>query len=182
MFEIVVATDSRSGIGLAGKLPWSCCEDMQHFKKLTTDAPEGCQNAVIMGRITWESLPYTHCPLPGRYNIVLTRGQVFGTPYASSLDAALAVCASDPRIHRTFVIGGGSVYAEAILRSDCASIHRSVVDYGGECDTFFPDIDPSVWTCPFKDTIVETDRHIAAGDKPPYKCTLSRIVTYNRRA
>jgi dihydrofolate reductase len=47
---------------------------MAFFKKVTSEAPEGAaQNAVIMGRKTWESIPAKFRPLPGRLNVVLTR-------------------------------------------------------------------------------------------------------------
>ena len=45
---------------------------MQYFKQLTRSTTDPLkQNAVIMGRKTWESLPFR--PLKGRENIVLRR-------------------------------------------------------------------------------------------------------------
>lgn len=38
-----------------------------------TTKDEAKQNAVIMGRKTWESIPSKFRPLPSRLNIVLTR-------------------------------------------------------------------------------------------------------------
>ena len=50
-------------------------QDMKHFKNVTTAvASDGKQNAVIMGRKTWESIPERFRPLPGRLNVVLTSG------------------------------------------------------------------------------------------------------------
>ena len=44
---------------------------MQYFKEITTDAPLGFRNVVIMGRNTWESIPKKYKPLPHRYNIII---------------------------------------------------------------------------------------------------------------
>lgn len=77
-------------IGRDGVMPWHVPEDLQHFKEVTSGKP------VIMGRRTWESLPDTHKPLPGRANIIVSRsvGTVEvrdGGIWVSSLDAALGV-------------------------------------------------------------------------------------------
>ncbi len=57
-----------------GTLPWSIPGDLRYFKELTSrTADPGKQNAVIMGRKTWESLPPKFRPLPGRLNVVLSR-------------------------------------------------------------------------------------------------------------
>ena len=45
---------------------------MLRFKRLTVG--EG-NNAVLMGRTTWESLPEAYRPLDNRLNIVVTRNQ-----------------------------------------------------------------------------------------------------------
>ena len=52
-------------IGKDGKIPWYIPEDFRHFKETTLGSP------IIMGRKTYESIGR---PLPGRDNIVLTRG------------------------------------------------------------------------------------------------------------
>lgn len=55
-------------------MPWKLPKDMAHFKHITSTTNDGkLQNAVIMGRKTWESIPSKFRPLPGRVNIVLSR-------------------------------------------------------------------------------------------------------------
>lgn len=49
--NIIAACDNKFGIGKDGKLPWSYKEDLQLFKRLTTN------NILIMGRKTVESIP-----------------------------------------------------------------------------------------------------------------------------
>ena len=46
---------------------------MAYFKRVTTEAPAAQQNAVVMGRKTWLSIPKKFRPLPGRANVVLSR-------------------------------------------------------------------------------------------------------------
>lgn len=75
-------------IGRNGTMPWHVPEDLKHFQRTTAGKP------VIMGRRTWESLPDTYKPLPGRVNIIVSRSvngleHHNGSIWVSSLDAAL---------------------------------------------------------------------------------------------
>lgn len=74
-FSLVVASTQKGGIGLNGNLPWKKIPgDMAFFRKVTsTTTDPTLQNAVIMGRKTWESIPSKFRPLPGRLNVILTR-------------------------------------------------------------------------------------------------------------
>lgn len=67
-------------------------------------------HTVVMGRLTWESLPAKVRPLPGRRNIVLTRRPDYaadGAEVVTSLEDALT---EDP----IWVIGGAQIYAAAL--------------------------------------------------------------------
>ena len=126
-------------IGRNGDMPWYAPEDLAHFKKVTLGAP------VIMGRRTWESFPPRFRPLPGRTNIVISRSVVeaeerYGALWVPSLDAALyaardAVGApvedtpadadiADTAAVDAWILGGGSVYAEALSRTDLPAFGR----------------------------------------------------------
>ena len=126
-------------IGRAGDMPWRAPEDLAHFKAVTLGAP------VIMGRRTWESFPPRFRPLPGRTNIVISRSvseaeERDGALWVPSLDAALyaardAVGApiedtpadtdtADTAAVDAWIIGGGSVYAEALSRTDLPAFGR----------------------------------------------------------
>jgi dihydrofolate reductase len=78
---------SPSGvIGRAGGIPWHLPEDQARFKELTLG------HTVVMGRLTWESLPNKVRPLPGRRNVVVTRQADYmadGATVVGSLDEAL---------------------------------------------------------------------------------------------
>lgn len=70
---LIVAHDSRRGIGLNGRLPWKLSKEMKYFANATSTAPAGKQNAVVMGRTTWEGIPPKFRPLKNRINLVLSR-------------------------------------------------------------------------------------------------------------
>jgi len=140
MKNIVVAYDTDYAIGGNGDLPWAgqIPADMKRFRDLTMG------NAVIMGRTTFESLPESYRPLPGRQNIVLTLGRLAaneGFQVAHSLDEAYALAESE----EVFVIGGGKVYAEAIDTVD-RIYATEIYTKSPDVDTYFPVPLHSDWT------------------------------------
>ena len=92
-FAIVVAADEQLGIGRNGTLPWKLPAEMARFKRVTSEAPEGQRNAVIMGRKTYESIPPKFRPLPGWLNIVLSRAPGFEVENALASHPDVAQCA-----------------------------------------------------------------------------------------
>ena len=74
--HIIAAIDKNNGLGINNTIPWHLSADLKYFKKITTEVTAANkQNAVIMGRKTWDSIPDKYKPLPERLNIVLTRNQ-----------------------------------------------------------------------------------------------------------
>lgn len=145
-FAIVVAADEARGIGRNGKLPWRLPRELAHFRRLTSGAPGGHQNAVIMGRKTFESIPAAQRPLPDRLNIVLSRELGYapeGALHASSLDLALAEVADRPRIDQIFVIGGGELFRAALEHPRCTRVYLTLVHASFVCDTHLPPLRPS---------------------------------------
>ncbi|HET9875954.1 MAG TPA: dihydrofolate reductase [Mycobacterium sp.] len=107
----LIWAQSTSGIiGRHGGIPWRLPEDQARFKQLTLG------HTVVMGRRTWESLPASVRPLPGRTNVVLTRQADYradGARVLSTLDATLGG-------GQIWVIGGAQIYALALpLASRC---------------------------------------------------------------
>ncbi|MDG3002740.1 dihydrofolate reductase [Paludisphaera mucosa] len=127
--SLVVATTRDRVIGYEGHLPWRLPRDLKLFRRLTMGKP------IIMGRKTYESLGRA---LPGRTNIVLSRGSLPHPPevqVARSVEEALELArltGSD----EAAVIGGGQVY-EAFLPL-CSTIHLTLVEGAFEGDTYFP--------------------------------------------
>ena len=133
--EIIVAMTPNRVIGKDGTLPWRIKEDMQLFKEITLDI-DG--SSVLMGRNTYESIPKKFRPLPGRLNIVVSKKL---QPEANivicpSLDEAIGEAKNYQK--PIFVIGGVSMYQEALPKADILHISHIHKEYEG--DTYFPKI------------------------------------------
>lgn len=141
-FSIIVAVDMGNGIAKNGEIPWHSSEDSRFFRETTLGKKK---NAVIMGRVTYESIPEKHRPLEGRHNIVISRTwkqeEHPEIGIFSSLGDALAGLGSNMKSYdEVFVMGGEQIYAEAIrdYMYLCKKIYvtRFKTDY--DCDQFFP--------------------------------------------
>ena len=133
---IIVAISDNNAIGKDNALLWHISADMKFFRKQTLGSP------VIMGRKTFESIGRA---LPGRVNIVISRGFDTGedVEVVGSLDAAFFL-AESTNLEKCYVMGGGQIYAQALEMADrliVTHVHTVIED----ADTFFPQIDPSVW-------------------------------------
>ena len=141
-FSIVVATDKKLGIGKNNTLPWRLQGDLKFFKNLTTQAPAGKHNAVIMGRKTWDSLPERFRPLPDRLNIIVSRQKDLILPddchLVHSLEDAFKLCRSRDDVAEMFVIGGGEIFAQALERSELGRVYLTEIEEDFHCDRFFP--------------------------------------------
>lgn len=115
---------------------------MKFFKEITTKTKDPSkQNMVIMGRKTWDSLPEQFRPLPDRVNLVLTRNadsKFEGALQASSLQEAVELAGA--KIEKIFIIGGGSIYQQALEQLDLAGVYITQVDLAADCDTYFPEV------------------------------------------
>ena len=160
----LVAAVARNGvIGADGDLPWHLPEDLAHFKRTTTGHP------VVMGRRTFEAIAgRLGGPLPDRTNVVLSRGDPDlpdGVVRAGSLEAALDA-ARDTGADVAYVVGGGSVYAQALPLAD--RLVLTEVDAAPEGDVRFPDWDRDDWVEVARDerdgfAFVEYERRERAG-------------------
>jgi dihydrofolate reductase len=136
--SIIAAVAENGIIGRGGQLPWRLSADLQRFKRLTMG------HAIIMGRRTWESIGRA---LPGRRSVVVTRQPDYNPgvteiAVAASLDDALRL-AEGSNESEAFIIGGGELYREAILRADRLYFTRVLAKVEG--DTRFPEFDWSQW-------------------------------------
>ena len=126
--QLIWAQDKYGGIGKKGKLPWHVSNDLKNFKKITKN------NTIIMGRLTWESLPFK--PLPNRRNIVLSKKKISETESYNNINQCFDKLKSD-NVETVFIIGGSSVYKEFFeLAND---LHITLIDQHVEgIDCFFP--------------------------------------------
>jgi dihydrofolate reductase len=164
------AQDANGGIGKDGKMPWYLPEDLQHFKNRTMKYP------VIMGRVSYDALPKSVRPLPGRANFVVMRdpksedAKRIDDEGAVTLDLALAMNAAKTcRPHSDiYIIGGASIYAEFMDVVDKLVVTQ--IDKAFDVDCYAPKIDPAAW--------------IANADVPwqtSEKGLKWRVVEYTRR-
>jgi len=114
---------------------------MALFRELTVGKP------VIMGRLTWESLPRR--PLAGRCNIVLSRDGAFapaGAVVCETLAEAVEIGreqAADDGAAEVCVIGGAAVFEAALVRARRMYLTEVAAEPDG--DVFFPAFDESRW-------------------------------------
>ena len=144
-FHIIVAHDLNNGIGIENRIPWHLPIDMKYFKDTTTRSAKGKQNAVIMGRKTWESIPKKFRPLPGRINIVLSKSvsSIEGALVGDSLDNALQQCENNVDIDQVFVIGGSQIYDHALQHKQCDTLYVTKVFQAFDCDAYFSEYQPA---------------------------------------
>lgn len=139
--HIIVAMDNLNGIGREGGIPWHIAADLKRFSALTTKTDDTAkQNAVIMGRKTWDSLPVRFRPLPRRKNLVLSLGHTdfLGAVHCGSFSSALRTAERDPEVESLFVIGGSELYRWALPHA--ASLYITYVTGEFNCDVVFPAI------------------------------------------
>ena len=113
--KLIYAVSLDGFIGKKGIIPWYLPEDFKRFKALTMD------QAVLMGRKTWESLPSR--PLTGRRNIVVTSSDNYAnfprvTMLADSVEKHIAFHKAGASNMDLWVIGGEKVYAAALPFAD----------------------------------------------------------------
>lgn len=138
VLSLIVAVDREMCIGKDNQIPWHLPNDLKYFKRVTTG------NTIIMGRKTFDSLGR---PLPNRVNIVITRDKSFiapeGVVICHSLDEAIEAASREGK-EEVFVIGGGTIYKEALPKAN--RLYITFVDtIVGEGDTFFPKVNFTQW-------------------------------------
>lgn len=132
MLNMIVAMDSKGGIGVNNELPWRIQQDMKLFREMTKSS------VVCMGRKTWESIPAKFRPLPDRLNVVLTTKGLgsLGTNARNVVDAEdIMEVLAMAQTQEVWIIGGANVYEQFYGYLDFAVVTH--VDAGGyeyNCD------------------------------------------------
>ena len=111
MITLIAATDKNDLIGNNGKLPWKIPEDMEFFKRVTTN------NIVVMGRKTYISIG---SPLKNRVNVILSSSILENfdkdrTIESYSNDVIVVNSFGDLKMFsdkNVFIIGGRSIYKQ----------------------------------------------------------------------
>lgn len=159
ILSLIAAMDNNRLIGKDNTLPWHLPADLKYFKSVTMSKP------ILMGRKTYDSIGR---PLPGRQNIVLTRGdiEIEGVSVVNSIDQAIAVAGDAEEV---MVIGGGSIYE--LVMPKVERMYLSYIDGEFEGDAWFPEFNENDWE--ILDEITQMP-----DEQNAYAC---RFVTYQRK-
>ncbi len=148
-------------LGKDNDLVWDIPADLERFRNVTREHP------IIMGRLTWESLPAERRPLPKRTNIVVSRNADYDAPGATvvtSVEAAIEEAKNAPGADEIFIIGGSGIFAAALPYID--RLMLTLVDDDSDGDVHFPEY-------PEFTKMVEQELH--PEHNPPYEyVTLER--------
>ena len=141
MITLIVATDKNGLIGNNGHLPWKIPEDMEFFKKVTTG------NVVVMGRKTYISIGQ---PLKNRVNVLVSESILETYSPERNLDDYMndiVVVNSFKKIlnhsfdnKNVFIIGGRSIYEQALNDNIPDRILLSKIDGEFEGNQYMPEI------------------------------------------
>lgn len=145
-YNLIVAVCRQNGMGWQGRLPWQIKREMDYFTQLTKG--DG-NNAVIMGRKTWESLPKL---LTDRDNLVLSTtakahsaAKAHNAKFFASFDAIDAYLAENDYYEDIWIIGGAEIYQHYLATNKINKCYITYIDKDFECDTFFPPLDMTRW-------------------------------------
>ncbi len=148
---MIAAAAEDNALGKDNDLLWHLPHDFKRFKRLTTGHP------IIMGRKTFESFPK---PLPKRKHIVITRESTYKINFEDcyvvhSIAAALNMVKEAPL---AFIIGGGEIYRQAEKFSNAIELTRVHATFEN-ADTFFPELDETIWELMATEFHPKDERH-----------------------
>lgn len=157
-------------------------------------------NAVVMGRKTWDSIPEKFQPLKGRVNVVVTRSvdafkaqlpsktqadDVEGPLVAGSVSDALAQLQGSRdgvEVDKVMVIGGASIYEQALQLKEARHVLLTKIQEEYECDTFFKeDLDGPKWSKASREELKDfTGEEFEDGTEIEEKGVKFEFCLYNR--
>jgi dihydrofolate reductase len=151
--SIIVAATQNNAIGKNNQMLWNLPEDMRFFKNTTWGFP------LIMGRKTFEALG--NKPLPGRFNIVISRqpGYNAGTSEVQQADSLFKAIelAGKTDSKEAFIGGGGQIYKESLLLTDTIYMTRVFTKLDG--DAFFPEIPTDIFKMTHSLNVPADEKH-----------------------
>ena len=138
MFNLIIATDDKYGIGKENKLPWKCSKDLENFKKITEN------NILIVGRKTWESMPQDKI-LKNRIVIVVSKTLKESNNHKlyikENLEEALKYGKCIQMKNEIYVIGGKQLYDESISHKDLKEVYYTRIYGNYESDVYVTKIE-----------------------------------------
>lgn len=137
-YNIIVAICENNGIGYNNSLPWNIKEDLKIFSKLTRG---NNNNAIIMGRNTFESLPNKF--LPKRDNLILSSSIIIDEKREDNIiktfdniNSIIKFCNSK-NYQQVWIIGGQLIYESFLRKNIVNNLFITKINKKYLCDKFF---------------------------------------------
>lgn len=160
------------GMGYKNELPWKKNSlDMKYFNEVTNFVDEKkyegmkqkrenflklqgknikdaktkgpLTNVVIMGRLTWDSIPPKFRPLTNRINVIMSKSlksedvAIPGVYVVNNVDQVLQLL-EEIHYYKCFVVGGSFIYKEFLEKKLLHQIMYTRINHKYDCDTFLP--------------------------------------------
>lgn len=125
--NMILACDVTYGIGKDNDILYHFKKDLEHFKSITSE------KTVVMGRKTWESLPFK---LPNRKNIVISnQTELEGKQpdMITDVDTVLEMSKNE----EIWIIGGSQIYKFFVFSAKKIELTRIVGDKESDTDVLF---------------------------------------------
>ncbi|HET9056604.1 MAG TPA: dihydrofolate reductase [Chitinophagaceae bacterium] len=153
IISLIVAVSTNNVIGKNNKLLWHLPNDLKFFKNTTWGMP------VIMGRKTYDSIGRK--PLPGRFNIIITR-DFNGNPVSNDISIAKSFevaieKAKETDCREVFVVGGGEIYRQSMPIANRIYLTRVHAEIEG--DVLFPPLNEKEWEQTYNLDFDADDKH-----------------------
>jgi dihydrofolate reductase len=148
MIILIAAAAQNNALGKDNAIIWHLPDDFKRFKALTSG------HHIIMGRKTFESFPK---PLPNRTHIVISRQKEYkreGCIIVDSIEKAIEI---SPKEEDLYIIGGGEIYNLGMPFADKIELTRVFENFSA--DTFFPEIESTIWKLSNKEHHAIDEKH-----------------------
>jgi len=143
MISIIVAIDSKNGIGKNNDLLFKIPEDYQRMKKIIFGHP------LVMGRRTFESIGRV---LSENTSLIITQNSDYQFPdfvkikeekakciVVHSLEEGIEIAKTVSGSDNIVIFGGGQIFKEALKKNLVDRLYLTIVEGDFGADTFFPD-------------------------------------------
>ena len=156
IISLIVAATENNVIGKDNRLLWRLPNDLKFFKNTTWGMP------LVMGRKTFESISPE--PLPGRYNIVITRNESWN-PHKENMWIVHSIQEAIDKAKETdckelFIAGGGEIFKESMGIAN--KIYMTRVHTKLDGDTSFPEMKQNEWEKVFNLDFSANEKHAYA--------------------
>lgn len=138
IISIIVAVDQKNGIAKNGKLPWQTQlknkNEIKYFKDTTIGKGN---NAVIMGKNTYLSIPNNFRPLKERTNIIIsktlnTNDNIIVFRTIEEAEEYIKMESFD----EVFICGGEQIYTYFIEKHEYDRLYLTIFNNDYNCDQF----------------------------------------------